>query len=341
MKTVNDAFNEFNEALKLDPTELARAQALHNTITRQIKERGLLTSAFLQGSLARKTMKKPLRDVDKVAILAAALRHLLEQRGGAWVVAGLYTDALAILYPRAHVEVKRHAVTLVFDDDVFSFDIVPAFETDDGTDDVWIMDTEAHGPRPTRSETKPGGWKRSNTRNLIRVVQARNQLCDGHWVEVVRMLKHLVAERLDALVPGLHVESLTYAVVRTFETYEDAVTAVLCQGSSQLRLGYSDPTGQDRISDRVSEHARARLADHFDRLAQQATVAQAHTAAGEHAQAIAIWYAIFGAPFPKLDADSGAVLAKAYSAKLTSVGTLSSALPGRATRPTRGFGGSR
>lgn len=65
--TVAGAFDRLDEALRLDRGELAEARAFHDQITQQLKELGLIRDAFLQGSLARKTMVAPLRDVDKSA----------------------------------------------------------------------------------------------------------------------------------------------------------------------------------------------------------------------------------------------------------------------------------
>ena len=71
-----EAFEKFDDALKLNPADRGRAEKCHNEITLLLKAKGLIIGAFLQGSLARKTMIPPLRDVDKVVILAEALRGL-------------------------------------------------------------------------------------------------------------------------------------------------------------------------------------------------------------------------------------------------------------------------
>ena len=64
--TVSQAFAALRDTIKLDPAEYQRAIAVHNAVTAYLKDAGLITGAFLQGSLARKTMIAPLRDVDKV-----------------------------------------------------------------------------------------------------------------------------------------------------------------------------------------------------------------------------------------------------------------------------------
>jgi tRNA nucleotidyltransferase (CCA-adding enzyme) len=66
--TVNAAFNEFDEALNLDPNERKAAQDRHRQISDVLSEAGLAVTTFLQGSFARKTMLKPLKDVDMVVV---------------------------------------------------------------------------------------------------------------------------------------------------------------------------------------------------------------------------------------------------------------------------------
>jgi hypothetical protein len=69
----SEAFAEFDEELKLDPAERKAAQRLHNEMTQLLIRAGVIVSAFLQGSFARKTMLAPLRDIDKIVIMAGRL----------------------------------------------------------------------------------------------------------------------------------------------------------------------------------------------------------------------------------------------------------------------------
>lgn len=316
MSPTDNAFDKFNDDLKLDPAEKRTAEERHNTITEQLRLLGLVIAGFLQGSLARKTMIKPLRDVDKVLILskALAIHHVAN---GAHAIAAIMVDAIRKLYPEAEIEIKRHAVTLDFGKDTFCFDMVFAYEFDDGTGDVDIMDT------------KTGGWKRSNTRSLIRVVQDRNKASEETFVPLVRELKFLVRDKLEIDLPGLHVESLAYALIPAQCRFNAGVTKVLTDAPSLLRSGYADPTGVDKILwTKAKPEAREAAAAKFEALAKLALVAEQHTATGEHSKAIATWYQIFGEPFPKPDSDSRGVLAQAFTgAGITTAGTVSRVRP--------------
>ncbi len=73
-KRVDEAFAAFDENLNLDPDERDRAQQVHNDMRDAVGEGDLVVGSFLQGSFARKTMLKPLKDVDVVLLLTPALR---------------------------------------------------------------------------------------------------------------------------------------------------------------------------------------------------------------------------------------------------------------------------
>lgn len=153
---------------------------LHLEITTHLKKAGVIDNAILQGSVARKTALKPLRDIDKVGFLHPNYDGLQSSPSGADDAARLVEDVLRRAYLDTLIERARHAIQLDFGEHTFSFDLVPAFECDDGTGDVTIMDLA--------SQTGP--WKRSNTRTLIGVVAEKNQQCGGKFVYVVRMVKH-------------------------------------------------------------------------------------------------------------------------------------------------------
>jgi hypothetical protein len=55
----DEAFEVFDEKLKLNPIERAGVIRLHNEITAVLVAAGVIVRAFLQGSFARKTMLGP------------------------------------------------------------------------------------------------------------------------------------------------------------------------------------------------------------------------------------------------------------------------------------------
>ena len=158
MKTTH-AFASARDNIKLDAIKLADAMAVHNRVTEHLKRLGLIVGAFLQGSLARKTMISPLRDIDKVVLLVIDYRS---RPNGAQEAAHVIADALQGMFPHLTPEIGKHCVKLDFGEHTYSFDIVPAIDLGD---DVDILDITSNR------------WKRSNTRELIRVVQIGRASC--------------------------------------------------------------------------------------------------------------------------------------------------------------------
>lgn len=288
--TVEHAFGVFDGELSLDPDERARAQEFHHELTSRLKEADVIVDAFLQGSFARKTMLKPLRDIDKVVILHPQHGDLQIAPDGAVKAAQLVEGVLTYEYPDAAIERARHAIQLDLGEDTFGFDVVPAFEGRDESDDVMIMDLAP--------EKYP--WKRSNTRRLIDVVAERNDKCNGSFVHQVRFMKHWAQRTLDESLPGLHVESIAFLAIEGEMPHAIAVARIFRVGAQLLGgVGYTDPTGVDRLSgklDQVSREAARQAFAEADAKANQALLLDSN---GRTEEALALWYEIFDEPFPR------------------------------------------
>jgi hypothetical protein len=328
-KTTSAAFAEYDAALNLDPAERARAELFHRTLTAYLTSIGLIVDSFLQGSFARKTMLKPLRDIDKVVILHPNYLHVLHQPGGARQVATLIEDALRARYPNAKLERSRHSIQMDLGEGKFSFDVVPAFEVGDGTGDVWIMDLG--------KDFNGDGWKQSNTRALIRVVQHRNQATSGRFVHNARHVKHFVRKKLDELIPGLHVESIAFTCITTNLTDDEAAERILTCGAELLRpgMGYTDPTGVDRLSEKLDSETRAAAQQAFTAAAATAQEARRLSAQGDHDGANAQWFSIFGEPFPARDPAS--VVRSSFGGRITDAGNPTTRGQGTPARTTRSW----
>jgi len=283
--TVDQAFKELHESLRLVPAERKKAEDVHNTITDQLRAAGLIDGAFLQGSFKRRTMLAPLRDVDKVVLLRGEPGEATP--GTAVTAANRIADELRRLYPKFDVTVGKHCVNLDFGEHTFAFDIVPAYDLGD---DILIVNTEADD------------WQESNTRTLIRIIKTRNDDCGlDMFVEAVRAGKLFVRENLDGCVPGLHVESFAYTAIVSEMAPDEALQAIFDAGVTGLQSGgsYTDPTGVDRLDTRLDPTDRQAAYDAFLSAAALAKQAVNERQAGNHNAAIAIWYKILGSDFPK------------------------------------------
>lgn len=331
MKT-SDAFERFDSNLNLDPDERLRAEAFHNGLSLGLRAEGLISGSFLQGSFARKTMLKPLRDIDKVLILPEGMRDLKSRERGAQEAAKVIELALQRMYPKASVERSRHAIQLDLGDDTFSFDVVPAFESDDDSDDVMIIDLGRDGT--------DSAWKRSNTRRLIDVVRSRNKDCAGRFVHQVRFVKHWARQHLEAVLPGLHVESIAFACIDEQLRDDEAVERIFACGARLLGplQGYTDPTGVDPISRKLDQAARQSAFNAFVEASETANKAMDRERLGDSDGANSHWYSIFGDPFPepgKYEADYLRSLSLGGAVASASGATVGVARATRAWRPDR------
>lgn len=324
-----EAFNAYDEELNLDPAERRRAEVFHNDLTEYLRQRGLISSAFLQGSFARKTMLKPLRDIDKVVILSADQAHLRDDYWGAQKAADLIEDALREQYPEATFSRTRHAIQMDLGEDTFSFDVVVAVEVSDGSGDVWITDLG--------EDLSHSGWKRSNTRQLIQVIRDRNKDCGRQFVHQVRHAKHFVRTKLSGVLPGLHVEAIAYACVTTKMTHAEAAENILSCGAALLApgAGYDDPTGAERLSDKLTPTERLLAHQAFTEAAAAARRARELAEARDDGGAIGEWFSIFGPPFPKRDPKQ--VLSTAFSSRISESGTPSRHASGTKATPKRSW----
>ncbi len=316
---VERAFDEFDAELNLDPVERLRAVTFHNELTARLMSDEIISGSFLQGSFARKTMLSPLRDIDKIFLLHSRYDNWFTDDGGAIAAAELVESALRRHYPDAKFDRTRHALQLDLGEDTFSFDVVPAFEVVGDTTDVMIMDLEQ------------ASWKRSNTRELIRVVADRNRTCEGAFVHQVRFVKHWKRLVLGERLPGLHVESIAFACIEEPLGHAEAVSRIFACAAELLGSGsgYYDPTGAERLSDKLADVDREAARQAFVAAAALSSGALALDESGQEHQAVAAWREIFGDLFGVGDS-KGVDYLRGLGAGAAVAGAKSSA-PGAAT----------
>lgn len=281
-----EAFEEFDEVLKLDPGERQEAIDLHHKIRDVLAKAGICAHAILQGSFARKTMLAPLRDIDMIGFLNEEYRHLMTTPGGVGKAMTLIEDALRVEFPQAAFERSRHAIKVDFPELGFTFDLVPAFQRDDSDlIDIANLDTDS--------------WDESNTRVLMAVVQERNADCDGQFIHQVRMIKHWARSTLPGLF-SLYRESAAFDGINGPADHPNAVVDALAALESGLELAVQyDPTRVDNLHLKL-EPGDAETALPLVREARQkAEEAIELEANGDNEAALGIWHSIFGDPFPK------------------------------------------
>ena len=281
-------FDKLDDNIKLSDAVREEAQKVHNHLGDLVVDAGVAKRTRLQGSFARHTMLGPkLRDIDKVIEFDGKWWDDLNGSGGPQKALSLIQDVLAPHLLGARFEAKKHALAITLPGNGFNFDAVPAFNFEDSSGWIYIADTE------------DDQWEPSNTYILIKTIAERNQECDGNFVRQVRMAKQAIHNAgLSDVLPGLHVETITYHAVSVAVDHADAVAATLAMGARLLGGPYDDPTGTDQISDRLSAAAVAQAKSGMQHLADRAAEAQGLAAEGKEIAAAHIWAEIFGDPFP-------------------------------------------
>lgn len=295
-KTVKAAFKLFDEELNLDPDQRKAAQKRHREISECLSEAGLAATTFLQGSFARKTMLKPLKDVDMVIVLPDAIAAELLDSGGPERAMALLREAVSKTFPDAAFDPEgphAHALQVVFPDCPFTFDLVPAYADPAGGEDVFIADREKDC------------WERSNARTLNRVISERNQQTDGVFVHQVRHLKSFkTGHPILNDTAGLLWESLAYDVVTDSVPHQQAVADTFRHAATAMVGPVYDPTGLDDLTVEWSEEERSAYVAAIQEASGKADEACRLERDGEHAAAIELWHEVLGDPFPQAPAQT-------------------------------------
>lgn len=308
--TVTGAFNLYDATLNLDKSERARAQKRHQDITALLVASGIVALTFLQGSFARKTMRKPLKDVDMVVVMVERLRAELERPGGPARAMALLRDAVAAAYPSARFDAdgpSAHALQVTFPDLPFTFDLVPALAADGEI--VHIAD---------RDEDR---WEWSNARTLNRVVSERNVATDGQWVHQVRMGKALKDRYDDLDLCGLAFEALAHDSIFVIKPHDVALADLLRHASTAVLGKILEPTGVEDLTEEWDDDQRRRYADRFTSLPRRADEAIRLREDGQEAAAVDVWRSVFGDDFPAAPPQSASdALAALAAGGITSTG---------------------
>lgn len=307
------AFDALDEELNLDGRERKSAQKRHQEITDYLVDAGLAIATFLQGSFARKTMLKPLKDVDMIIRMHPRLEKILRQPGGPAHAMRLIREILFEEYPDAQFDVDdtpAHALQVTFPDLDFTFDLVPALDAENGSEIVYIADRE--------NDT----WEWSNTRTLNRIISTRNQATGGRFVHQVRMLKSYKKDHpvLDDTC-GLLWEAFAYEAVTSPIEHSQALAVTLAHAAQAVTGPVFDPTGVDDLTADWTAVQRTAYATTLAVAARRAAEARRLEEDGQHAAAIEIWHDLIGDPFPVAGAQSASDALRALAAgSITSTG---------------------
>jgi predicted nucleotidyltransferase len=287
MGYVDEAFAKARTALEITKTEQEAAARRHKEIRAVVREKWSLEDDFLTGSYRRGTKTKKLKDVDIFVVIdpdgdqadlrrqapsqiLAALKAVLEQR---------YDDVTA----------DGFACVVRFgpDEEVASFDVVPAFSRSGGGYEI--------------PDAERGRWIPTDPKIHHEESTAMNERCGGSYVPFVKLLKGMNREAGEPIEPSFLLEVMALKLIRTpFERYQDELNWFLATAAERVTEDWPDPAGIGPDVNETQGAARRRTAAEtlagWQRVAEEAVRLED---GGEERAAYEKWRSLFGARMPR------------------------------------------
>jgi Second Messenger Oligonucleotide or Dinucleotide Synthetase domain len=288
MGYVDDAFGNLRSTLEITKTESGLAVRRHHRIRDEVREEWDLDDDFLTGSYRRDTKTKKLKDVDIFVVVdQVGAQASLRKKSPRAIL-----DALAKVLRQHHDEVvvDRMACTISFgsDEEIMSFDVVPAFKRTGAGGGYDIPDTVR------------GEWIATNPKRHHELSTAKNKACGEKFVPFVKMVKGINRELGDPVTPSFLLEVMAQDLVKEpFGRYQDeirwflatAVEAAYHQWPDPARLGPDVNTMTATQRDRAAEALAGALA-----VAEEAVRLEDD---GQERAAVEQWRRLFGWRMPR------------------------------------------
>lgn len=228
MTYVDDAFARCKSTLEITTTEQTFASAKHADIRSLVRASWTLDDDFLTGSYRRNTKTKKLKDVDIFVVIDAAGPQSGLRESDPSVVLAQLQMLLKANYDTVTVDGFACTVTFSDDDDVASFDVVPAFKRTGGGWEIPDAD------RSTWISTNPKTHHEQSTK--------MNDRCDGRFVPFVKMIKGINRHFNEPINPSFLLEVMAHGLVSTpFGRYQDEITWFLASAAEQVTDDWPDP----------------------------------------------------------------------------------------------------
>lgn len=287
MTYVDDAFSKCKSTLEITTTEQNFAATKHTDIRGVVRSSWQLDEDFLTGSYRRDTKTKKLKDVDIFVVIDPdGPQAYLRQEHPSVVLAEL-RKILETKY--SSVTPDGFACTIKFgaDDDVASFDVVPAFKRSGGG---WEI------PDADRSR-----WISTNPKTHHEQSTAMNGRCDDRFVPFVKMIKGINRNFDEPIQPSFLLEVMAQGLVATpFGRYQDEISWFLANAAEQITSDWPDPgeigpvvNGTMSLAERS---AAAQTLTEWQHIAEKAVRLED---AGQDRAAVEEWRKLFGSRMPR------------------------------------------
>lgn len=287
MTYVDDAFAKCRTTLEITATESSFASRKHTEIRDVVAGSWELEDDFLTGSYRRNTKTKRLKDVDIFVVLKAGGEQAYRRNEHPSEVLRQLKKVLSARYDSVVADGLACTVSFGAEDEVASFDVVPAFNRKGGG---WeIPDAE----RAAWISTNP---KRHHEQSI-----EKNDKCAGKFVPFVKMVKGMNREAGEPISPSFLLEVMAHGIVDSpFGKYQDEIVWFLASAAEQATDDWPDPAGigPDVNGTRSASERRA-AAQVFAGWQRTAEEAVRLEDSGQERAAVEEWRNLFGSRMPR------------------------------------------
>lgn len=258
-------------------------------------------SYFLTGSYRRHTMIRPPKDVDLFLVLDSGeykdseLDNLITPKA----LIGRLKEALKKIFENDDeitVEEQRHSVTVIYNDS-FSIDVIPAFETDNGSA-YKIPDIE---------DGENGYYITSNPKIHYKYINDINDstITNGkkRFKKTARLLKFIKRQNFNEdpkKIRSFHFELLAAKILGSnkINSYSEAINNFLSKAAGFFnKASIIDPANsENKIDDYIddyTEETKSAIKDELNSLAEISQTARDYESSGDDDNAILQWKKIF------------------------------------------------
>jgi hypothetical protein len=294
MIAVQDAFKKFRSRLELTEGEQKDASRRQQEIRGVMSDVFDIERDFLTGSYARWTKTKPLKDVDIFCILSKKERHYREKAPSV-----LLNDVEKVLedkYGSDNVKRQRRSVMVSFgveelngetNDQVMSFDVVPAFTKNDHYE---IPDTATSS-----------GWTETNPEIHAQKAKEAQDAYNDEWKGLVRMMKSWNSYRDKPVSPSFLIEVMALEVLYPpfGGIYSREMQAFFASLADRIFEKWKDPAGLGPdVSDSMTKEQCRIAKDELLKAERQAANAIQLERQGKIGEALRSWRFLLGPLFP-------------------------------------------
>lgn len=287
MGHVDDAFEKCKRTLEITATETDFASRKHNDIRALVRESWTLDDDFLTGSYRRNTKTKRLKDVDIFVVLAGEgpQAHLRQAHPSA--VLDELARVLRAVYSDVNPDGFACVVKLGPDDEVASFEVVPAFKRSGGGWEIPDADR--------------GDWISTNPKRHHALSTAKNNECDEKFVPFVKMVKGINRHAGEPIEPSFLLEVMAQTLVKPpFGRYQDEIRWFLASAAEQASEDWEDPAGiGPPVNGSISSGERQQMAATLRGWLAIAEEAIRLEDAGRERDAVEEWRRLFGWRMPR------------------------------------------